>query len=162
MSLSRGALCPWLSGWLLGLMVAVPVWAAGPQRDKANWDNLKELVSGQEIQVVLNDAKSYRGKFQSVSDEGLVVSLATDEQTFTKQSVLRVSSKGQGRRGRNIGIGALIGVGGGAATGAAINPISLTTRGETVAIGMVIGAVAGAVVGAALPTGGWQEVYRAR
>ena len=72
-------------------------------------------MSGQEIQVVLNDAKSYRGKFQSVSDEGLVVSLATDEQTFTKQSVLRVSSKGQGRRGRNIGIGALIGVGGGAA-----------------------------------------------
>ncbi len=152
-----------LSALILGLMVAGPVWAAELQRDKANWDNLKELVSGQDVQIVLNDAKSFHGKFQSVSDEALVTRLATGEQSFNRQSVLRVSSKGQEHRGRNAGLGAAIGFGAGAAIGAATGSSQeIGGRGAPALVGAVIGLGIGVGVGVALPSGGWRDVYRAR
>jgi hypothetical protein len=113
MSQLKHTLCLGLLVSIFGLLVGVPLWAAEPQRDNSNWDNLKQLASGQEIKVVLNDAKSFQGKFQSVSDEALVIRLATGEQTFNRQSVLRVSSNGQSHRLRNAALGAVIGVVGG-------------------------------------------------
>jgi hypothetical protein len=92
----------------------------GDAKNQANWDNLKQLSAGQEIQVVQNDAKSNRSNFRSVNDEAIVVSTATGEQTISRQSILRVSSKGKGHRVRNALIGAGIGAGGGAGIGAAI------------------------------------------
>ncbi len=44
---------------ILGLAGGASLGAAEPSTEKANWDNLKELAQGEEIQVVLNDAKSY-------------------------------------------------------------------------------------------------------
>ena len=38
-----------------------------------NWDNLRQLAPGRQIQIVLNDAESYTGQFQSASDERLVM-----------------------------------------------------------------------------------------
>jgi hypothetical protein len=151
---------------IFGLMVTVPLRADTPPQDKANWDNLKQLPPGQEIiQVVLNDAKSYRGIFQKVSDHAMVVRLATGDQIFPRENILRVSSKGRSHRGRNAGIGAAIGVGVGAALGSAFaryasnegsNPAAYLAGAVAVFTGM------GAGVGAALPTGGWRDVYRAR
>src|SRR5713226_4051697 len=82
-------------------VTAVPLHAAHPQAEKANWDNLKNLAPGELIQVVLNDAKSLRGGFQTVSDETIVVRVATGDPTFARQTILRVSSKRSGHRGRN-------------------------------------------------------------
>ncbi len=152
-----------LSALILGLIVAGPHWAAEPQRDIANWDNLKQLVSGQDIQIVLNDAKSFQGKFQSVSDEALVIRLATGEQMFNRQSILRVSSKGQTHRGRNAGLGAAIGFGVGAAIGAATGSSdAIGGRGVPALVGAVLGLGIGVGVGVALPSGGWRDVYRAQ
>jgi hypothetical protein len=161
MSQLKHTLCLGLLVSIFGLLVGVPLWAAEPQRDNSNWDNLKQLASGQEIKIVLNDAKSFQGKFQSVSDEALVIRLATGEQTFNRQSVLRVSSNGQSHRLRNAALGAVIGVVGGAAIGAAGG------HGEFAPLlpalgGAIIGLPIGTGVGAALPTGGWHDVYRAR
>ena len=93
------------------LLLMVPGFGLA-QSSQNNWDNLKQLAPGQQIRVVLNDAKSYEAKFQSVTDDAIVVRLATGDQTFPRQSVLRVSSKHRSHRGRN----ALIGVGVGVAT----------------------------------------------
>lgn len=165
MSQLKRGVCQSLMISIFGLMMVVSLGAAAPQADKANWDNLKQLVSGQEIMVVLKDAKSFQGKFQSVSDEALVIRLATGEQTFNRQSVLRVSSKGQGHRGRNALIGLAVGAGAGLAVGAAYSASIRKewphNRWTTVLIAP--GAVVGTVVGALLPTsGGWRDVYRAR
>jgi len=135
-------------------------------KNQAAWDKLKKLSSGQEIQVVQNGAQSTTGNFRSVTDEAIVVSAATGEQTINRQSVVRVSSKGHGHRMRNALIGAGIGAGAGAGFGAATahcgNGFCIgATRGEVIGVITGIGAIVGALVGAVLPTGGWHEIYRA-
>ncbi len=140
--------------FVLGLMVGVPVAAGRPRPEKANWDNVKQLLPGEEIRVVLNDAKSYRGLLQTVTDEGIAVRLATGDQTFARENILRVSSKGQSQRGRNAAIGAGIGtVAMGAAAAVAIG------SGWGMLFGLPGGGL-GTIVGAVLPTGGWHDVYR--
>ena len=137
--------------------------APGSSRTAATWDDVKRLTVGREVLVVQKDAKSFQGKLQSVSDATVVISMATGEQTIPKDSILRVSSKGDSHRWRNAGLGAGIGAGGGAGIAAAAGNSSGFgwSRGLSAAVGAVIGLAAGAAVGAALPTGGWHEVYRA-
>jgi hypothetical protein len=142
---------------ILGLMMGVQVAVAEPRPEKANWDNVKQLLPGEEIRVVLNDAKSYRGLLQTVTDQAIVVRLATGDQTFARENILRVSAKGEPHRGRNAALGALIGMGAGAAAfGAGYQD------GYAALAGLVPGGGIGAIVGAVLPSGGWHEVYRAR
>jgi hypothetical protein len=144
----------------LGLLTVAPLGASEPKPAKGNWDDLKKLAPGDDIRIVLNDTKSYKAKFQSVSDEAIVVRLVTGEQTFTRESVLRVSTKGKSHRLRNAALGAATGVG-----LSAIGVASASKNDPEQANGWVfvpfIGA-AGAGVGAILPTGGWHDVYRAR
>ena len=47
---------------MLGFIEVASVSAAEPKSTQANWENLKQLALGQEVQAVLNDAKSYRGQ----------------------------------------------------------------------------------------------------
>ena len=143
------------------LLLMVPEFGWG-QSSQNNWGNLKRLAPGDEIHIVLNDAKSYRANFQSVSDQAIVVRLATGEQTFTRKNVLRVSTKGQSHRLRNAVLGAAIGVGLGfaVATGTSRNDSEAQAIGYAVIPPFM--AAAGAGVGAFLPSGGWHDVYRAR
>jgi hypothetical protein len=140
------------------LLLMVPGFSLA-QSSQSNWDNLKQLAPGQQIRIVLNDAKSYEAKFQSVTDDGIVVRLATGDQTFPRQSVLRVSSKHRSHRGRN----ALIGVGVGVAAALAVDAgvcqdcTAGTWAGDAAGCGLL-----GAAVGALVPTGRWHDVYRAR
>ncbi len=155
-------ICLGLAVSTLGLMTGSPRGAPAPQADKANWDNLKQLVSGQEIWVVLNDAKSYRGRLQAVSDDAIVVRVAGGEQTFGRQNTLRVSVKRPGHRVRNAALGGLAGAGVGAALGANTIRFGGEGRAENVLWGMALFGSIGAGVGAVLPKGGWRDVYRAR
>jgi hypothetical protein len=148
---------------MLGYIGIGSVNAAESKSTQANWENLKQLAAGQQIRVVLDDAKSYRAQFQRVSDEGLVVHAGGGEQTFERQKILRVSTKGASHRGPNAAIGASIGGAGGALIGA--NPstaFSQVSRGRSMLFGMLSGIGVGIAVGAAMPTGGWHDVYRVR
>jgi hypothetical protein len=143
----------------LVLLLLVPGFSLA-QPSQNNWDNLKQLAPGQQIRIVLNDAKSYEAKFQSVTDDGIVVRLATGEQTFPRQSVLRVSSKHRSHRGRNALIGVGVGVAAALATDAAACPdcTTGTWAGDTIGLGVL-----GALVGALVSKGAhWHDVYRAR
>ena len=149
-------LCLKLAVSILWLMTSVPLATAKPRPEKANWDNVKQLLPGEKIRIKLNNAKSCEGLLQSVTDDGMVVRLATGEQTFTRQNIVRVSQKGQSNRGRNAGLGALIGAGSGAAVGGAIAGPPGALLGA-----LFLGMPPGALVGAVIPTGGWRDVYRA-
>ena len=150
----------------VGLMASVGVKGAEPAKEIAKWANLNQLSAGQQIQVVLNDAKSYRGRFQSVSEDTLTVRLETGEQSFDRKSVLRVSAKAGSHRLRNAALGGLIGIAAGAGIGAAAGRSAkgftkINTNVDTGA-GAIIGLGAGVGVGAALPAAAWRTFYRAR
>ena len=139
------------------------------QSSQSDWDDLKQLAAGQQIRIVLNDAKSYNAAFQSVTGDAIVVRLANGDQTFERQSVLRVSTQGKSHRGRNALIGLAVGTGAGIIVGAASPELGQGTCGQgscvnaaSVALPGAAGAVVGAVIGAAIPTGRWHDVYRAR
>jgi hypothetical protein len=139
---------------ILGLTTGVRLGTARPRPEKANWENVKQLLPSEEVKVVLKDAKPHRGLLQTVTDEDLVLRLATGEQKFARQDILRVSSKGQSHRGRNAATGAAIGaLAMGAAAAGAIG------SGWGMLLGLPGGGL-GAIVGAVLPTGGWRDVYR--
>ena len=146
---------------LLGVVTFVPLAAAAPRQDKGNWDNLKQLAPNEQVRVVLNDAKSYRGEFQSVTEGSIVVRVATGVQSFAKENVLRVSTKGTSHTRRNALIGAAVGFGAGTAIIAAAC-MSDDCKGAVAPIlGATLGAPLGALVGFVIPTGGWHDVYRA-
>ena len=141
---------------------------AEPKSTQANWESLKQLAPGQEVQVVLNDAKSYSGQFQSVSDDGIVLRLGKDSQTFERQNVLRVSTRGKNHRGRNALIGLAVGAGAGVIVAVASPELgtgkcaqgSCVDAGTVSVVGFLAG-VLGAGLGAVIPTRGWHDVYRA-
>jgi len=128
---------------------------------QANWNILKGLTPGDDIRIVLNDKKTYRAQFQSVSEESIVVRLATGDQAFDRQSVLRVSTQGKSHRLRNAGLGAAMGVGLGAITAASTSRNDSEARAIGWAVLPPVSGAVGAGVGALLPTGGWHDVYRA-
>jgi hypothetical protein len=137
------------------------------QTGQDSWDNLKKLVPGEEIRIVLKDAKSYQGRFELVSDEALSVRLATGNQTFARQDILRVSVKTEPHRARNAIIGAAIGFGASFGIGAAVGssrskewPQNRYAEAGAI-VGGVVGAPVGAALGAFVSSGGWHDVYRA-
>ncbi|HUI56216.1 MAG TPA: hypothetical protein VLY04_14670 [Bryobacteraceae bacterium] len=76
------------------------------------WESLGKVNPGTQIEVVTSD-RVEKGEFVSSSTESLTIRTLHGDQRFLRQEVLRVVSRGQSRRVRNI----LIGVGAGAAIG---------------------------------------------
>jgi len=146
---------------LFGLLLGPSLLAA----QNTAWGTLRQLTPGQQVQVVLSDKKSYKGEFQSVSDEVIIIHAKGGDQTHSRQNIQRVSSRRPGHRGRHALIGAAIGASAGLGTGAAIDndcsPQSIVCTGNKgKAILTPVFGLIGAGIGALLPSGGWQEVYR--
>ncbi len=151
------------------LVATVPLQAAGPKPTTAQWENLQSVASGSTVRVVLNDAKSFTGRLRAVGDAGLTLRTDAGEQTFARESILRVSTKSESHRKRNALIGLAVGGATGAIVGVASPELGTGTcaQGSCVDAGTVTalgvgGGLAGAGVGAVIPTGGWHDVYRAR
>jgi len=138
--------------------------AATGRGELASWENLRQLSSGQKIQVVQKDMKSWTGSFAGVSDESVSLKVRHAAKAVSRADVLRVSRPG-GRRLRNALIGAAIGGGAGVAAGAAAfgcrknSFVPCIGRGAAAAIIGGTGVVIGGGVGAAIP--GSTVIYRA-
>ena len=102
---------------LLGVAIITHLSSA----QSSGWESVKQLPQGQEVKVALNDGKSYRGTLQSASDESVVISSASVNQTIAQQDVRRVLSRSRGHRGRHILIGTAVGAGAGLGVGAGID-----------------------------------------
>jgi hypothetical protein len=152
---------------LILLLVPGFGWAKSSQND---WGNLKQLAPAQPIRIVLNGGSSYGGVFLSASDSAISVRLTTGEQTFERQNVLRLSTKGTSRRTRNALVGAAVGVGGALAIGgichAKLNaegyPNNHCLDAATIGPGAAIGGGIGAGIAALASKPRWHDVYRAR
>jgi hypothetical protein len=154
--------CPRVVLTLFGLLLSSSV--SGAQNPA--WNNLKQLGPGQQVRVVVNSKKAFKGQFQSSTDDAIIIRFSGADQTLSRSSVKKVSSRRAGHRGRHVLIGAAVGAGVGLGIGAAIdndcssNSIVCTGNKGKAILTPVFGLV-GAGIGALLPAGGWQEVYRA-
>lgn len=143
-------------------------------RELSSWDNLKSLMPGQEIRVVMNNVKSYQGEFEALSDGGITLRQAAGDQTLARKDILRISQKkGQNHQVRNMLISMAVGAGAGLVIG--LGPYyvkrnctegpefncGFPTNPHRAEILTPLGGLAGAAVGAVIPQGGWHDVYRA-
>jgi hypothetical protein len=142
----------------------IPPTRAQPPGDWASLGRTPALSTGPEIQVRTTDGKRYRGRFQSTSDDGLVLITSSGEERLARSAIARVSVSRPGHRARNALIGLGAGAGGGLAIGAAADASckSFCLLGNNLgkAIFTPLGALTGLLIGALLPTGGWRDVYR--
>jgi hypothetical protein len=88
----------------VGLVLAAPV--------SKTWESLGQIKPGTLIEVVTSD-RAEKGEFVSSSTESLTIKTRGGEQRFLRPEIVRVVSRNQSRRKRNV----LIGVGVGAAIG---------------------------------------------
>jgi hypothetical protein len=86
----------------VGLVLAAPA--------SKTWESLGQLNSDAPIEVVTSD-RAEKGEFVSSSTESLTIHTRRGEQRFLRSEVVRVVSRTQSRRTRNV----LLGVGVGAA-----------------------------------------------
>jgi hypothetical protein len=153
------------------LALCVPGFSQSPvlPHRKADWNNVTALARAAEVRVELSGSRSVSGGVLNVSEDSLAVNSASGQETFTREQVLRVSVRKDGKRGRNTLIGLAMGAGAGVGLGdaAASQPCARGFGGlcdslnaPVIGISTGIGAVIGAGIGAAVPTGGWREVYR--
>src|ERR1017187_3283757 len=96
--------------------------ALSAQKDKGSWSDLNRLKSGQGIEVIDSNMKSYSGRFVTVTDELLSLQEKGSDVSIKREDVVRVSTSSAPKRGEHALIGlavcGAIGAGIGAAAGA--------------------------------------------
>jgi hypothetical protein len=127
------------------------------------WRNLQQLKPGQQVRIVLKDARSYTGTFDQADDEAITLRAHGTDRTLSGLTVQRVETRTGGHRWRHLAIGAAIGAGAGVGIGAAFGSSNgFIKRGQAIAVAAPSAALLGAAIGAAMPSGGWKNVYTAR
>jgi hypothetical protein len=145
------------------VIVLLPVLAlaAAGKAPVSSWDSVRMLTPGTQIRVAASNAKAVGGTLESVTETTLMIlSGATGRQLFEKTQVTKVSIRKAGHRGRNILIGAGVGLAAGAAIGVAAGNCSTCKSNQSMLRYSIGGGVFwGALVGAVWRTGGWRTVY---
>jgi len=130
------------------------------------WDKVANLVPGTPIVVEMQSGDSIRGTFVSTTDESLAIDSETkNRMTVPKSAVSRVLEERKGKR--QTLLGAVIGAGGGVATGLAISASfdeTFFARADLMALTCgAIGALTGALIGNSIGGDDRQEViFRSR
>jgi hypothetical protein len=124
--------------------------------DTSQWSGIRELKKGDRVGVVQADMKRVEGRFDSATDDAVVV----DGVTLTKDRVVRVYRRPKLNRGVRAVIGAGIGLAGGAVVDGTFGQY-LRNEGHGPDAGIITGlsGAAGAGVGAA-SGGGYKTVYQ--
>lgn len=149
---------------LLILFTAAFFCSTDAQDADTAWDSLKQLTSGQKIQIVEMSLKDYQGTFVAFTEDAIVIDVKGKRKSCQRDSVLRVSSRGPSKRGRHALMGTAIGAGAGALIGYLVGA-NYHEEGEEGVFMLVftpIGAGVGALTGASLPAYDYRVIYRAQ
>ena len=127
------------------------------------WNNVKTVAPGTEIRVAGPKPSPVVGTLASATDDSVVVTSRTGQETYARQQITRVSIKKSGHRARNTLIGLGVGAGAGLAVGVgtdqSCSPHCFLGNNLGKVIFTPLGAAVGALVGFVIPTGGWKEIY---
>ena len=120
----------------------------------SDWSSVKSVAAGSKLAVKLRSGKTYQGTLNSVSDDGITMSIKGASQELKRADILTVHQM----TSKSAAKAALIGTGVGAGTGAVIGVAGsgsdnsfdkldhAVTAGLTVA-GAAVGAITGYLVG---------------
>jgi hypothetical protein len=147
----------------IAVLLVAALGLSAAQTRQESWDNLRQLRSGEDIEIVDAQMKSHRGRFTRYTQDAITLRHESRDISVARAEVASVKRRGESHRRRNALIGLAIGAAGGLAVGA-IRGKTYHEQGETPVFIMVwtpIGAGIGAAVGAALPSGGEVTAYRA-
>lgn len=127
-----------------------------------SWDNLRQLLVGQQIEIVRSDSITAIGSFVGVSSDGIAISGRGLTVTHPRHLVRRVHVLEGGREGGKTGLGLAAGAAIGFGVGMMIDCGRRTEQCSglvALLMGMPIGAAVGALAGAS--TGRYPLMYRA-
>ena len=134
----------------------------------SDWTRVQGLVTGENVQILLDGGESVTGTLEQASAAHLTVKREHGDTQVARWAVRRVWIVEKRSRLKHVILGALIGFGGGCAIGAGRaghftdmnNPPASTRAQMCFALGAFTG-VAGAGVGAAIPSAKRTLIYRA-
>jgi RNase P/RNase MRP subunit p29 len=152
-----GSLVHGLAIFLVVSLVSGSLPAQGNREE--SWENLGRLKSNQQIEVIDQASKSYRGIFISFTEQTLKFRADEKEIMLPRSDVVWVQLR-EAKRGRNALIGMAIGAAAATAVGAAIGAGQSESGEEPffILLSLPIGIGAGAAVGAAIPS--YPVIYR--
>ena len=144
----------WAAALVAAFILLQPCQAADPE----DWGGLAQIGKGEKVQIVKRDLKTVNGRFESYSQDAIVVDQKGASIAVPRQDVHRVTITGRGKRLRNL----LIGAAAGAGTGLLIGQLATRERHDdwqTVAsFCTIVGLGGGTAIGAAIPS--HPTVYR--
>ncbi len=94
--------------------------ATAQNTDADPWGTLGQLKVGDSIQVVQTTLQSQTGIFQSLSDAAVFFRVGREEQSVSRENLLRLTVIDRSRRKRNVVLGLAIGAAAGMAGGGAL------------------------------------------
>jgi hypothetical protein len=128
--------------------------------DDHAWSQVRQLLAGDEVRVVLGAGASYRGTFRTADDESITLLVSGDDQRLSRAQIRQVSVSHGTHRRRHVLFGMAIGA------AASIVAVGVRCHGQASGCQEVAPAYfyplagAGAAVGAFLPASKiWREVY---
>lgn len=133
-----------------------------------SWQNLRQLATGQEIEVTRTNGSSVRGTFISFVDQSISLREKQQELAIPRTDVSRVRLRPAKRR-RYLWIGLAVGAGAGAGAGAGIGENLANESGgdfrnlkpAIIGVSAGLGALVGAVIGSVID-GRHTTIYVAR
>lgn len=148
-----------LTRYLIALALPLLAHAAGVEGD---WNRVERLQPGQNIEVVDDKMRSYRGEFGAAGADEMSLQTANGPLILKREAVMRVTLRENSKRLRNALIGAAIGGGAGIALGAIVDK-RFSNEGRA-GMGYAICAPLGAGLGAGLGAAshGFETIYRAK
>ena len=141
-----------VAGLIVITLGAPPSITAGTP-NRRSWQNLQQLNSGQQIEIMKTHGESVRGAFVSFADQSVTVRDSSQDITVGRPDIARIRLR-SGKSRKYGWIGAAIGAGAGAGVGAGISQrlsdfsnLRPAIIGVTVGIGALIGAGIGLAIG---------------
>jgi len=122
------------------------------------WSRVMQLAPRADIKVELRETPSYRGAFRTADDQSITLVVGGHDQTVERGRVRRISlNRGTHHRRRNVAIGVVL--------AAIVTSLTCLGKGpectEASPLTFYPLAGAGALIGGSVPSGDWQEIYRA-